>query len=111
MLGVLWSLGLSGQGFEVLVDGRVPSGSGLSSSAALECAVATAVVELLGLGLTREQLVAACVRAENDYVGAPTGAMDQTVSVLAEPGAGPARGLRRPHPPPRSPGPPPASWS
>jgi len=77
-------------GFEASVDSDVPLGAGLSSSAALECSVATAVAGLLGLDLTqraiRRQLAAACIRAENDYVGAPTGGMDQTVAMLAEPG-------------------------
>jgi galactokinase len=84
--GVLWALGLTGTGCTLLVDGQVPSGSGLSSSAALECAVAVAVSALAGRAPSRSELVAACVRAENDYVGAPTGSMDQTVSVFAEAG-------------------------
>jgi galactokinase len=88
--GVLWALdvdrlGLAG-GATLLVDGRVPSGAGLSSSAALECATAMAVCALAGAEPSREEVVAACVRAENDYVGAPTGTMDQTVAVFAEPG-------------------------
>jgi galactokinase len=78
------------RGFEASVDSDVPVGAGLSSSAALECSVATALAGLLGLDLTdravRRQLAAACIRAENDYVGAPTGGMDQTVAMLAEPG-------------------------
>ncbi len=83
--GVLWALGLGGRGLTLVVDGQVPVGSGLSSSAALEAAVAVAVTDLLGLDAGREDLVKACVRAENDYVGAPTGAMDQTIALLAEP--------------------------
>src|SRR3954451_18338551 len=77
-------------GFDASIDSEVPVGAGLSSSAALECSVATALAGLLGLDLTdravRRQLAAACIRAENDYVGAPTGGMDQTVAMLAEPG-------------------------
>jgi galactokinase len=77
-------------GFEASIDSDVPLGSGLSSSAALECSVATALAGLLGLDLTdrsvRRRLATACIRAENDYVGAPTGGMDQTVAMLAEPG-------------------------
>jgi len=77
-------------GFEASVDSEVPLGAGLSSSAALECAVATALAALLGLDLgdraVRCRLAAACIRAENDYVGAPTGGMDQTVAMLARPG-------------------------
>ena len=76
-------------GFDATIDSEVPLGAGLSSSAALECAVAVAVGALLGLDLDepeRRRLAGACVRAENDYVGAPTGGMDQTVAMLARPG-------------------------
>ena len=48
--GVVWATGLGGSGCSVLVDGQVPSGAGLSSSAALECAVAMALRELAGSG-------------------------------------------------------------
>ena len=84
--GVVWALELDACGYSVLVDGQVPSGAGLSSSAALECAVAMAVRELTGSSVSRADLVAACVRAENEYVGAKTGSMDQTVAMFAEPG-------------------------
>jgi galactokinase len=77
-------------GFEASVDSDVPVGAGLSSSAALECSVATALGALVELDLdsraVRRRLASACIRAENDYVGAPTGGMDQTVAMLAEPG-------------------------
>ena len=77
-------------GFEASVDSEVPLGAGLSSSAALECSAATALAALLGLDLAdrgvRRRLATACIRAENDYVGAPTGGMDQTVAMLARPG-------------------------
>jgi galactokinase len=91
--GVLWALrqgGLDVPGLEVHIDSDVPIGAGLSSSAALECAVAVAVAGLLDLPLTdlvRTRLAHACVRAETEYVGAPTGGMDQTVAMLASPGA------------------------
>jgi galactokinase len=81
--GVLWALGVDA-GFDIVVDGRVPSGAGLSSSAALECAVAVAVCAAAGVTRSREELVEACVRAENEYVGAPTGSMDQTVAMFAQ---------------------------
>jgi galactokinase len=84
--GVVWATGLGGSGCSVLVDGQVPPGAGLSSSAALECAVAMALRELAGSSASRAELVAACVRAENEYVGASTGSMDQTVAMFAEPG-------------------------
>ena len=70
----------------MLVDGNVPSGAGLSSSAALECSVAGAANVLFGLGIEDRELVAAARQAENDYVGAPTGGMDQLISVLGKAG-------------------------
>ncbi len=76
-------------GFDASIDSEVPLGAGLSSSAALECATAAAAAALVGLTLDdpiRRRLAAACIRAENDYVGAPTGGMDQTVAMLAQPG-------------------------
>ena len=72
--GVAWALREAGRdvpGLDVVVDGDVPSGAGLSSSAALECAVAVAWNELAGLGLSRHDLAAAAQRAENDVVGRP----------------------------------------
>ncbi|MGZ4488596.1 MAG: galactokinase [Nocardioides sp.] len=91
--GVLWALRETGwpvPGLDVMVDGTVPLGAGLSSSAALECSVAVAVAALLGHDLTPERrraVVEACVRAETEVAGAPTGGMDQTVAMLAEPDA------------------------
>jgi len=84
-IGVLWSLGIDA-GLDILVDGQVPLGAGLSSSAALECAVATAVNELFNLGLTLPELARAAQRAENIYVGMPCGIMDQSVSLMATEG-------------------------
>ena len=92
VVGVLRALledGLEVPGLDLEVDSDVPVGAGLSSSAALEGAVAVAVANLLELpldGETRRRLAAACIRAETEYVGAPTGGMDQTVAFLAEPG-------------------------
>ncbi len=89
MEGVFWALrerGHSVGGAQVLVDGNVPSGAGLSSSAALECSVAGAANVLFGLGIDDSELVAAARQAENDYVGAPTGGMDQLISVLGKAG-------------------------
>lgn len=74
-------------GLSVLVDGDVPAGAGLSSSAALECAVALALRDLLDLDLGPDDLVDVARRAENDFVGAPTGLLDQSASVLCEAGA------------------------
>ena len=82
--GVAWALREDGHdvpGLDVVVDGDIPVGAGLSSSAALECAVAVAWNDLGGLGLPRDALAAAARRAENDVVGAPTGVMDQMASL------------------------------
>jgi galactokinase len=84
-IGVLWSLGID-TGLDILVDGQVPLGAGLSSSAALECAVATAINEFFNLGLTLPELARAAQRAENIYVGMPCGIMDQSVSLMATEG-------------------------
>jgi galactokinase len=84
--GVVWAFGEAGHdvagGFDVAVDGDVPEGAGLSSSAALECSVAAALDDLLDLGLERTALARLARRAENDFVGAPTGVMDQMASLL-----------------------------
>jgi galactokinase len=87
--GVGWALRERGHdipGIDVLVDGDVPVGAGLSSSAALECAVALAWNDLAGLGLSRNELAAVARSAENDVVGAPTGVMDQMASLCAREG-------------------------
>ncbi|HEU4511676.1 MAG TPA: galactokinase [Nocardioidaceae bacterium] len=90
--GVVWALteeGWSFPGLDVVVDSRVPVGSGLSSSAALECAVATALLPVAGVedtGEVRRTLVTACMRAEAEMAGAPTGGMDQSVALLATEG-------------------------
>ncbi|WP_242611116.1 galactokinase [Blastococcus saxobsidens] len=73
-------------GLSILVDGDVPSGAGLSSSAALSCSVALAVRDLLDLDLDADALIDVARRAENDFVGAPTGALDQSASVLCTAG-------------------------
>jgi galactokinase len=73
-------------GVGVVVDGDVPSGAGLSSSAALECAVALALRDLAAPGLAPGDLVDVARRAENDFVGAPTGILDQSASLLCTAG-------------------------
>lgn len=90
--GVLWALREAGRdvpGLDIVVDSRVPVGAGLSSSAALECSVAVGACELLGVDVTaevRRDLVDACIRAEAEVAGAPTGGMDQTIALLGEAG-------------------------
>lgn len=68
-------------GATVHVESAVPEGAGLSSSAALICAVALAASRA-----PAEGLVAPCIAAEQDGVGAPTGGLDQTVALLSVPG-------------------------
>lgn len=73
-------------GFDIALVSDVPLGSGLSSSAALECSVALAVQELDGAAEDRAALVAACIRAENEVVGASTGGLDQRASLFGQQG-------------------------
>lgn len=85
-LGVLWSLGVK-DGVDLMIDGHVPLGAGLSSSAALECSVATALNHLFDLGFNLEELARLTQKAENKYVGVPCGIMDQSVSLMATQGS------------------------
>ncbi|SFL48972.1 galactokinase [Geodermatophilus ruber] len=73
-------------GLSVLVDGDVPAGMGLSSSAALSCSVALALRDLAAPDLAVADLVDVARRAENDFVGAPTGILDQSASLLCTAG-------------------------
>lgn len=86
VLGVIWSLGLT-QGVDILVDGNVPAGAGLSSSAALECSVAVGLNELFSLNISTPDLARATQKAENEYVGMPCGIMDQSVSLMGKAGS------------------------
>ena len=81
-LGVLWSLQVK-TGVDLMIDGNVPLGAGLSSSAALECSVATAMNHLFDMGYSLEELARLTQKAENQYVGVPCGIMDQSVSLMA----------------------------
>ena len=84
-LGVLWSMGVT-TGVDIMIDGHVPLGAGLSSSAALECSVATAMTHLFDMGFSLEELARLTQKAENQYVGVPCGIMDQSVSLMATQG-------------------------
>ncbi|WP_277040358.1 galactokinase [Actinacidiphila oryziradicis] len=87
--GVVWALRDAGHavgGADIHYDSTVPTGAGLSSSAALEIVTALALNDLYDLGLQRWQLARLCQRAENVYVGAPTGIMDQTASACCTAG-------------------------
>ena len=85
-LGVIWAMGLT-SGIDIMIDGHVPLGAGLSSSAALECSVATALNHLFSFGYSLEELARLTQKAENDYVGVPCGIMDQSVSLMAHAGS------------------------
>jgi galactokinase len=84
--GVFFALregGFATGGFDVAVASEVPLESGLSSSAALELAVATAVAQRLGLGLDATARCHLAHRAETGFAGVPCGIMDQFASGLA----------------------------
>ncbi len=87
-LGVLAALrrnkGLEPGGLEAVIDSSIRAGAGLSSSAALELASALAFAKLAGATLTREELVTIGRSAENDFVGVPTGLLDQTTCAFGE---------------------------
>lgn len=87
--GVAWALRESGAdvaGAAIDIDSNLPAGAGVSSSAALECSVALALCELSGLPAERRSLATIARRAENDFVGAPTGIIDQYAALLCEAG-------------------------
>ena len=76
----LLKLGVPVPGANLLVHGEVPIGSGLSSSAALEVASAVALLNLAGKHMPLQEVAKLCQRAENNFVGARVGIMDQFVS-------------------------------
>jgi galactokinase len=83
VFGTVWALREAGHdvnGLDVVIDSSVPSGSGLSSSAAIECAIGLAALELYGIEVSGETLARIAQRAENAYVGVPCGLMDQMAS-------------------------------
>ena len=83
-LGVAWVMReYQNSGLDVFIDSDVPVGAGLSSSAAVECSTALGLNELWEAGKSRIELALIGQRAENEVVGAPTGIMDQTASLLA----------------------------
>lgn len=71
-------------GFNLFLEGDVPSGAGLSSSAAVECAVGWGLNELFALQLTREEIAKIGQKAEHTYAGVMCGIMDQFASVLGK---------------------------
>jgi galactokinase len=87
--GVVWSLREAGHrpgGTRIAIDADLPAGGGLSSSAALECAIGLALSDLHDLRVPRPELAALASRAENEFVGVPTGIMDQSAALLCRAG-------------------------
>jgi galactokinase len=76
---VLEAAGYSLRGADLVIDGEIPLGGGLSSSASLEVALAFALLDCAGLAIDRGELAQLCQRAETDFVGARCGIMDQYV--------------------------------
>ncbi len=86
VLSLIWALQIP-DGVDIMIDGHVPLGAGLSSSAALECSVATALNDLFSLGLDLASLAHLAQKGENEYVGVPCGIMDQSISLMAQSGS------------------------
>lgn len=85
--GVLWSFqehGLPVTGFNAVIQSTIPIGAGVSSSAAIELATAYVLNALCNNTVTHEELVTICKKAENEYVGAPCGFLDQGTIALAD---------------------------
>jgi galactokinase len=74
-------------GFDLALDSQVPTGAGLSSSAAVECVTTLAVSSLTGLTLPPSEIARLSQQAENDFVGVPCGPMDQTASAASRAGS------------------------
>ena len=86
--GVMWALREAGHpvpGGAMSITSDVAMGSGLSSSAALECAALGAIASAADARIDRIEQARLAQRAENDYVGAPTGLLDQLASLFGEP--------------------------
>lgn len=89
-LGPVWALrqaGIDIPPLQVRTDSGVPIGAGLSSSAAVICAVTTAIVDLVDAAVDNDALLAVTRAVENEVVGAPTGGLDQWASLRCRPGA------------------------
>jgi galactokinase len=86
--GVMWALRQAGYpvpGGAMSITSDVEMGSGLSSSAALECAALGAITAAAGVRIDAKEQARLAQRAENDYVGAPTGLLDQLASLFGKP--------------------------
>ncbi|HEY0068357.1 MAG TPA: galactokinase [Chloroflexia bacterium] len=90
--GVAWALEDRGHldlgqitGAQLAIEGNVPEGAGLSSSAAIEVASSLVFTRLAGIELDKVTLALTCQRAENEFVGVKSGIMDQFISALGQP--------------------------
>ncbi len=101
--GVAWALareGIAVGGFDVVLDGTVPPGAGLASSAAVECATALGLADLSGSPPARQTLALAARRGEVEIVGVPCGVMDQLAAMCCREGSAmllDTRSLEREH--------------
>jgi galactokinase len=89
LLGAVWALRTAGHrigGLDLALDSQVPSGAGLSSSAAVECVTTLAASAISGITLEPMEIAGIALKAENDFVGVPCGPMDQTASAAATAG-------------------------
>ena len=87
LAGVVWALETSGHAVgatNLVLTSDVPLGAGLSSSAAIECAVVAAMCDLYGLDIEPMDRARIARLAENSYVGAPTGILEQAASTLCQ---------------------------
>jgi galactokinase len=90
LVGAIWALRQAGHpvdGFDLALDSQVPSGAGLSSSAAVECVTTLATSVLSGVKLDALEIARLAQQAENDFVGVPCGPMDQTASAASQRGS------------------------
>jgi len=90
VFGAVWAVREAGHevsGFDLALDSQVPTGAGLSSSAAVECVTTLAVSSLTGLTLPPSEIARLSQQAENDFVGVPCGPMDQTASAASRAGS------------------------
>ncbi|CAI9410504.1 galactokinase [Aestuariimicrobium sp. T2.26MG-19.2B] len=86
LTGCIWAIGGIPTGVTVVLSSDVPFGAGLSSSAAIECAMIGGLCDLFGLDIAPLERATLARKAENAYVGAPTGLLDQAASTLCTEG-------------------------